>query len=146
MKKIIVSACLLGTPCRYDGKSKPCGEVIALQERFTLVPICPEVMGGLSTPRTPAERQGNKVVTGDGKDVTNAYRKGAELVLEKAKEAGCSFAILKEKSPACGNGKIYDGTFSKTLTEGYGVCAEHLLQNGIRVIGESEIEKLKEEK
>ena len=144
MQKIIVSACLLGTPCRYDGASKPCEKVIALQKHFTLIPVCPEVMGGLSTPRTPAERQGNRVVTGDGQDVTAAYRKGAEAVLEKAKHEGCNIAVLKEKSPACGSGKVYDGTFSKTLTEGYGVCAEYLLQSGIRVIGESEIEKLKE--
>ena len=138
--KMLVSACLLGEPCRYDGKSKPCEAVLQLRERYTLIPVCPEVMGGLPTPRIPSECQADGTVRNrGGEDVTAAYRKGAEAVLSVAKENGCSVAILKERSPACGKGRIYDGTFSKTLTDGNGVCAELLLRNGIRVIGESEL-------
>ena len=139
--KILVSACLLGEPCRYDGDRKPCQAVLQLRERYTLIPVCPEVMGGLPTPRIPSECQADGTVRNrDGEDVTDAYRKGAEAVLSVAKENGCTVAILKERSPACGKGKIYDGTFSKTLTDGNGVCAELLLRNGIRVLGESELQ------
>lgn len=142
MKKILVSACLLGTPCRYDGKSKPCDAVIALSQYFELIPVCPEVMGGLQTPRVPAERTGDKVITENGKDVTKEYLLGAQNALRTAKENGCRIAVLKEKSPSCGKGRIYDGTHTKTLTEGNGTTAELLLKNGITVIGESEIHRL----
>ena len=139
--KMLISACLLGEPCRYDGDRKPCEAVLKLRDRHTLIPVCPEVMGGLPTPRIPSERQADGTVQNrEGEDVTVAYRKGAEAVLSVAKENGCTVAILKERSPACGKGKIYDGTFSKTLTDGNGVCAELLLRNGIRVIGESELQ------
>ncbi len=138
--RLLVSACLLGEPCRYDGKSKPCEAVLKLREQHTLIPVCPEVLGGLPTPRIPSECQADGTVRNRaGEDVTAAYRKGAEAVLTLAREHGCSAAILKERSPACGKGKIYDGTFSKTLTDGNGVCAALLLQNGIRVMGESEL-------
>lgn len=141
--KILVSACLLGEPCRYDGKSKPCEAVLKLGESHTLIPICPEVMGGLPTPRIPSERQKDGAVMNQkGMDVTQAYQKGAAAVFAVAQENGCSVAILKERSPACGNGKIYDGTFSKTLIDGNGVCTELLLKNGIHVIGESHLDAL----
>ena len=140
MKKILVSACLLGTPCRYDGKSKPNEHVIKLKRWFNLIPVCPEVAGGLHTPRVAAERVDDRVVTKDGKDVTTEYQKGANVALELAKKHGCAVAVLKEKSPSCGKGKIYDGTHSKTLTEGNGTAAELLMQNGIRVLGESEVD------
>lgn len=140
--KILVSACLLGTPCRYDGKSVPCDNVINLKERFELIPFCPEVAGGLKTPRVAAERQGDAVVTEGGCDVTKEYRSGAEQALQIAKENGCTIAILKEKSPSCGKGAIYDGTFSRTLKDGNGVTAQLLLEHGITVIGESEVTTL----
>lgn len=140
--KILVSACLLGTPCRYDGKSVPCDRVINLKERFELIPFCPEVAGGLKTPRTAAERQGDSVVTSSGCDVTKEYKSGAEQALQIAKENGCTVAILKEKSPSCGKGKIYDGTFRKVLADGNGVTAQLLLEHGITVVGESEVEML----
>lgn len=107
-----------------------------------MVPVCPEIFGGLATPRDPAEIIGNKVITKNGEDVTENYKRGAKEVLKLAKFYGCKLAILKERSPSCGYGKIYDGTFSGRLTDGNGVTAELLIEIGIRVIGESEIESL----
>lgn len=134
---ILVSACLLGVPCRYDGKSVPCPAVAALSGRHKLIPVCPEVLGGLNTPRTPAERSGSRVITRDGDDVTKAYLAGAKAALETAKKFGCRYAVLKEHSPSCGTGKIYDGTFSGRLISGSGVAAELLSGSGITVVGES---------
>ena len=143
--KILVSACLLGVRCRYDGKSKPHPAVERLLEQHTLIPVCGEIFGGLPTPRVSAERQGARVVTADGCDVTAAYRRGAEEVLRLAERYGCKAAILKERSPSCGSGRIYDGTFTGTLTDGWGVTAELLRDHGICVIGESEAETWREE-
>ena len=138
--KILVSACLLGEPCRYDGQSKPCEAVLRLGEWHTLIPICPEVMGGLSTPRSPAEIQPDgRVVNRLGVDVTKQYRAGAEEALRMAKD--CSLAILKEKSPSCGKGRVYDGSFTGTLCDGNGICASLLLANGIDVLGETEVQE-----
>lgn len=139
---ILVSACLLGVSCRYDGKSKPHAAVRELVRQHHVIPVCGEIFGGLPTPRTPAERAGGKVWTRDGADVTAQYRRGAEEVLRLAQLYGCTVAVLKERSPSCGSGKIYDGTFTGTLTDGWGVTAELLRQNGIRVLGESEIQEL----
>lgn len=144
MKKeaILVSACLLGVCCRYDGACKPNDKVIALREKYILIPICPEVDGGLPTPRTPSERVGDKVLMRDGKDVTENYRLGAEAALDRAKAFSCSIAVLKARSPSCGSGAIYDGSFSGTLTDGDGVGAELLKKNGITVYTEDEIDNL----
>ena len=142
MENILVSACLLGVACRYDGKRKPNEAVIALKEKYNLIPVCPEIMGGLPTPRLPSEIRGETVIMGNGEDVTDKYSKGAEETLRLARLFGCGKAVLKEKSPSCGSGRIYDGTFSKTLTEGNGVTAGMLLANGIRVAGETEIDAL----
>ena len=140
---VLVSACLLGEPCRYDGKSKPCEAVIELEERFTLIPICPEVMGGLPTPRPPAELQPDgRVVNCEGRDVSAEYRLGAERSLELGRRYGCRRAILKEKSPSCGRGQIYNGRFERVLCQGDGVCAALLEKNGIRVLGESCVSEL----
>ena len=114
-------------------------------EQHTLIPVCGEILGGLPTPRVSAERQGERVVTADGRDVTAAYRRGAEEVLRLAERYGCKAAILKERSPSCGSGRIYDGTFTGTLTDGWGVTAELLRDHGICVIGESEAETWREE-
>ncbi len=142
--KLLISGCLLGLACRYDGECRPLPEEIltALGEKFQLIPVCPEQLGGLSTPRNPAERVGNMVISNMGKDVTEEYQKGAAEVLKLAELFGCTAALLKEKSPACGNGLIYDGSFRKNLVPGDGVAAELLKGNGIDVFGESEIEKL----
>ena len=139
---ILVSACLLGCPCRYDGKSKPNDAVLALMEHHTLIPICPEQMGGLATPRVPAERKDGGVFTERGRDVTEQYRRGAEEALRLAQLYGCKYAILKERSPSCGNGQIYDGSFSRRLINGDGVTAQLLKAHGITVLGESEVDKL----
>ena len=140
--KILISACLLGARCRYDGASKEHPEVLKLAERHTLVPVCPEQLGGLPTPRTPSERQGEFVRTREGVDVTEAYRRGAEEALRLCRTLGCEAAVLKERSPSCGCGEIYDGTFTGTLTAGDGVTAELLKSCGIPVYGESQIDDL----
>ena len=139
---ILVSACLLGVRCRYDGDSKPNEAVLRLMEEHTLIPICPEQLGGLATPRPPAERQGDAVRTRSGRDVTEQYRRGAEEALRLCRLYGCEAAVLKERSPSCGSGAVYDGTFSGVLTTGDGVTAELLTANGIPVYGESQLEKL----
>ncbi len=137
MKSILVSACLLGTPCRYDGKSKPVKTICDLQKTHHLVPVCPEVFGGLPTPRIPSEIVGDRVLTKDGRDVTQNYQDGATKALEIARANKCEIAILKERSPSCGMGCIYSGNFDKTLVSGNGITTDLLLKNGIRVLGES---------
>ena len=140
--RILISACLLGTRCRYDGASKAHPLIAALAERHTLVPVCPEQLGGLATPRPPAERQGGRVVTNSGTDVTAQYRRGAEETLMLCKLFDCQAAVLKERSPSCGRGQVYDGTFTGTLTAGNGVTAALLEEHGIPVYGESRMEEL----
>ena len=142
MENILVSACLLGVSCRYDGKSKPNENVIALKDRYNIIPVCPEIMGGLPTPRKASEIQGCQVVMGDGTNVTKEYQKGAEEVLRLCRLFGCKRAVLKEKSPSCGCGKVYDGTFSGKLIDGNGITAKLLMENGIEVFGETGIMNL----
>ena len=140
--KILISACLLGVHCRYDGASKAYPNLEKLAKRHMLVPVCPEQLGGLATPRIPSERQGDRVRTREGADVTEVYRRGAEEALRLARTLGCEAAVLKERSPSCGCGEIYDGTFTGTLTAGDGVTAELLKAHGIPVYGESQIDLL----
>lgn len=132
-ERIIVSACLLGVRCRYDGQSKPNEKIIELARQGNIVPICPEQLGGLPTPRVWVERVGDKVLTRDGKDVTEQYKLGAEEALIIAQLVRCTNAILKAKSPSCGSGKIYDGSFSGKLIDGDGVCAKLFRNHGIKV-------------
>lgn len=138
---ILISACLLGQYCRYDGQTKVYPQVQALLVRddIHLIPVCPEQCGGLATPRPAAERQGKRVVTTNGSDVTAQYQRGAEAALYWARLFHCTKAILKEKSPSCGHGQIYDGTFSRTLTAGDGVTVELLRAEGLEIIGESDL-------
>ena len=121
---ILVSACLLGASCRYDGASKGDPRLEALRAQgHTLVPVCPEVLGGLPTPRPPAELQKDgRVVNREGVDVTAEYRSGAERALEIARAHGCTCGVLKERSPSCGSGRVYDGTFTRTLIPGAGAA------------------------
>ena len=140
--KILISACLLGIPCRYDGKAKPQPWAEALAGRHDLVPVCPEQLGGLPTPRTPSERRGDRVVMNTGADVTEQYRRGAACALRLYQLLGCKAAVLKERSPSCGCGAVYDGTFTGTLTAGDGVTAALLQAHGIRVLGESQVLEL----
>ena len=138
---LLISACLLGTNCKYNGGNNalPEEKLAALRERYRLIPVCPERDGGLPTPRLPSERLGERVRNRAGEDVTRAFRRGAELALETAKREGCRMALLKERSPSCGSGKIYDGSFTGTVIPGDGITAELLRKNGIAVFGESEI-------
>ena len=143
-RKILVSACLLGICCRYDGRGNPNDAVLSLLNRddITLIPVCPEQLGGLSTPRIPSERRGERVVNRAGEDVTSQFLRGAEEALRIAKLYGCQVAVLKERSPSCGCGRIYDGTFSRKLTDGDGVTAELLRREGIKVYGESQVTEM----
>lgn len=135
----LCSACLLGVKCRYDGGSKPHEKVINLATKEILIPVCPEQLGGLSTPRKPAEQKGDRVVTKDGDDVTANFKRGAEQVLELAKLYNIKSAILKQKSPSCGCGQIYDGTFSGAIIDDDGVTAKFLKENGIEVLTEDDL-------
>lgn len=131
--KILVSSCLLGENCRYKGDNCKNEKVLALKGEHELIGVCPEVMGGLSTPRAPSERVGDKVISSEGKDVTENYRAGAEAALKIAKREKVDYCIFKAKSPSCGCGKIYDGTFSGKLVEGNGVTSELFLKNGFSI-------------
>ncbi len=135
----LVSACLVGVRCRYDGQSKPDARVLELMQQGRVIPVCPEQLGGLPTPRVSAERRGDGVITKDGRDVTEEFRRGAEEAVRVARLAGCRKAILKARSPSCGSGKIYDGTFSGTQVDGDGVCAALCKANGIQVVTEEEL-------
>ncbi len=142
---ILVSACLLGLPARYDGKEKACPWVLSLGEKHTLIPVCPEQMGGLPTPRTPCERRGSSVVDKNGTDRTETYEKGAACALRAAELNGCTIAILKQRSPSCGSNMIYDGSFTGRVIPGAGVAAKALQRAGLTVFSEEDqqaVEKL----
>lgn len=137
--KLAVSACLLGEPCRYDGSARPCAAVEALAERHELVPLCPERAAGLPVPRPPAEIAGReplRVVDAEGCDITDAFARGARLCAEEALAAGCAGAVLKSRSPSCGSGAVYDGTFSGALVPGWGLAAALLRDAGLPVVDE----------
>jgi uncharacterized protein YbbK (DUF523 family) len=136
---IIVSACLAGVGCRYDGAAKPCDAIIRLVAEGQAVPVCPEQLGGLPTPRPPAEIIGNHVIRKDGIDVTGEFTRGAQEALKLAQLVGAKTAILKSRSPSCGSGKIYDGSFTGRLVDGNGLFAELCKQEGIEVKTEEEI-------
>ena len=135
---ILISACLGGIPCRMDGASKPSTAVQKLIAEGRAVPICPEVMGGLPTPRIPSERLGERVVNRAGENVTAAFQRGAEAALRVCLETGCTAAILKAKSPSCGFGTIHNGLFDDGLTEGNGVLVDLLIRQGIPVMTEQD--------
>jgi len=145
----LCSACLLGIACRYDGKIKAHPTLLELAKREILIPVCPEQLGGQSTPRPDAEISGGdglKVLEGkarvlepDGNDVTSNFIFGAEETLQIARLYGINEAILKQRSPSCGSGKIYDGSFGRKIIPGDGVTAALLKKNGIKVISEEEL-------
>ena len=142
--KILISACLLGVACKYSGGDNVCPALLnAVQHSgHTFIPICPEVYGGLPTPRPPAERTGNCVLTETGTDVTAQYQRGAEAALRLARLTGCEAAILKANSPSCGCGTIYDGTFRHLKIAGDGVTAELLQAHGLCVYDEDNFSEL----
>lgn len=142
--RLLVSACLLGAHCRYDGGSNtlPDLDLDALLQAHQCVPVCPEIMGGLPTPRIPAERRGEQVLTRDGRDVTEAFQRGAREALRLAELFRCQGALLKERSPSCGHGYIYDGSFTHSKVPGDGVTAQALKEAGLPLFGESELSRL----
>ncbi|MCM1114555.1 MAG: DUF523 domain-containing protein [Clostridium sp.] len=142
--KILVSACLLGENCKYNGGNNKCEAVIALSKKHTLIPICPEHFAELPTPRVPSEIKGDKVYSKNGEDLTSAFHDGAEKALYVAEESGCQIAVLKERSPSCGFGEIYDGSFSGKTIRGNGVTAQLLYDHGITVLGETTLDKIKD--
>ena len=142
MENILISACLLGICCRYDGQGKLHNNIEQLKEKYHLIPICPEQLGGLTTPRKPCEQSNGRVVTQDGDDYTNEFESGALEVLKLANLFDCKIAILKERSPSCGFGSVYDGSFSNRLISGDGITANLLKMNKIKIIGESHITSL----
>ena len=145
MANILVSACLLGCECRYKGDSCRNESVMALAGEHTLLAVCPEQMGGLSTPRHPAEIQGDKLINSAGVDVTAEYMKGAKTACHLAKLNGVKFAVMKANSPSCGHGMIYDGSFSGNKVPGNGVTVRLLEADGIKVFNEDELDGLLKE-
>lgn len=139
--KIVVSACLLGEHCKYNGGTNESKKLKALLRGHEVIAVCPEVMGGLPTPRVPVERSGGVAVNRDGVDVDREFRLGAQRALEQAKSFSASLAILQSRSPSCGVGKIYDGSFSGTLIDGNGIFTEQLMQEGICVKDIRDVEK-----
>ena len=141
-EKILVSACFLHEGYKYNGGANINEKIKGLAEKYDFVLICPEVFGGLSTPRLPSEIVNDKVLNSIGEDVTKAFVNGAKKALELALENGCKKAILKAKSQSCGNGLVYDGSFSHIIIKGDGVAAKLLMENSITIYTEDEIEKL----
>lgn len=139
MAKILVSACLLGLPVRYDGQSKAVEKIKDLANDNVLIPVCPEQLGGLSTPRVKSEIKGKCVVRYDGIDVTDNYLKGANITLDIAKLNKVDYCILKSKSPSCGKDLVYDGNFNGTLVDGDGITCKLLRENGFVVYSEEDI-------
>ena len=145
IEHILVSSCLCGKNCKWDGGNNKNQKLLDYMEsmkgKAVFHEVCPEQMGGLSTPRPASEIrvEDRRVVNTEGVDVTAEFELGAELALQVAKKYGCTMAVLKERSPSCGCHGVYDGTFSKTLVDGMGKAAKLLTQNGIHVISESEI-------
>ena len=137
---ILVSACLLGVACRYDGASRPNERVLALAREHTLIPLCPEQLGGLPTPRIPSEYDGQRVLNRAGEDVTEAFHRGASECVRLARLLQADLVILKDKSPSCGVGLRYSGRFDGTLAERDGVTAEQLKEAGIPLISCTEID------
>ncbi|MDF2672723.1 MAG: hypothetical protein K0R09_988 [Clostridiales bacterium] len=146
---ILISACLCGVDCRYSGDSKSNEKIYSLLMDGNVQLVCPEQLGGLPTPRHPAEicqgtsedviKGSGKVLNNQGEDVTKHFIKGAEETLKIAKTLGCNKAILKSRSPSCGCGNVYSGNFDGTLVEGNGVTAQLLMENGIEVLTEEDI-------
>ncbi len=138
-EKLLISACLCGTNCKYNGSNNKLSNLDILENKYELIKICPEVMGNLGVPRKPCEINHNKVITNDGIDLTNNFVIGANEALMKCKEHGCTKALLKNGSPSCGSTLIYDGTFSGNKINGMGITANLLKSNGIELYSEEDI-------
>ena len=141
-EKLLISACLLGRNCKYNGGNNLHPLAQALGERYELIPVCPECFGGLSIPHEPSEIRGDRVVSRSGEDVTEPFRLGAERTAAIARERGATMAVLKERSPSCGCRGVYDGTFTGTVVPGMGIAAKQLADMGVTLYGESDIPDL----
>ena len=141
-ERLLISACLLGRNCKYSGGNNYHPLTEALRDRYELVPVCPECMGGLPIPHDPAERVGDKVISRTGTDVTAEFKKGAELALRRARQTGAKLALLKERSPSCGSHFVYDGTFTGTVVPGQGMTAALLAGRGVELFSEETIARL----
>ncbi|MCR4691417.1 MAG: DUF523 domain-containing protein [Lachnospiraceae bacterium] len=139
MKKIIVSACLLGQNCKYNGGNNYSKKVAEFIKEYEVIPVCPEVAGGLSTPRIPCEIVDGVVTDRNGESKDKEFRDGAKLCVEKAIEENVELALLQSRSPSCGVKQIYDGSFCGKLIEGRGVFAQLLVENGIEVLDAEDI-------
>lgn len=146
MEKILVSACLLGDKCKYNGKDNYLKKIEELKQYYDIVPICPEVMGGLTTPRDPSEIFKDKVISSKGKNVTKQFNEGANLSVNIAKYLHIKKALLKENSPSCGKNNVYDGSFKGKLVNGEGITTKALKNLEITIYNEEEIDILIEEK
>ena len=135
---VLISACLLGEACRYDGKSSEQTELIDRIRDKQLISVCPEVEGGLPTPRPPAEVKGDQVLRENGVDVTSQFIKGSEFCRDKGISEKVTLAILKSRSPACGCGQIYNGSFTKTLVEGDGIFTQTLKAAGFECVSDED--------
>ena len=142
MIKILISHCLLGENCKWNGRNNAREMIIALQDKVEFIPVCAEVWGGLPTPRIPSERVEDKVMNEIGLEVTRQYVEGAKKVLEVALKNNVKYAIFKERSPSCGVHQIYNGKFERTPIDGKGVTTELLEQNGIKVFSDEDIEEI----
>ena len=136
MEYIIVSSCLLGVNCRYDGGNEFRENIKGLMTKYNLIPVCGEIFGGMTTPRNPSEIIGDKVFDNSGIDVSENFYRGAEEVVNLCKLYDCKLAILKSNSPSCGFGQIYDGTFSGNKVDGMGITAKLLDKNGVQIFNE----------
>ncbi len=139
---LIVSACLAGVECRYNGSPFPIPAILNMVKRGLALPVCPEILGGFSIPRPPAEIRHGQIVFNTGEDVTEQFLRGANAACAIALTIGCQKAIVKSKSPSCGCGSIYDGTFSGTLIAGDGIFTQLLKEHGIEVLTEENLEEL----
>lgn len=139
---LIVSACLAGVECRYNGSPFPVPAILNMVKKGTALPVCPEILGGLTIPRPPAEIRNGRIVLNTGEDVTEQFLRGAQTAFAIAAAIGCQKAVVKSKSPTCGCGRIYDGTFSGTLIAGDGIFTKLLKEHDIEVLTEEDLEEL----
>ena len=142
MEYLLVSSCLLGNNVKYNGKNNYVADIEKIKNKYNIIVVCPEVMGGLPIPRIPSEILNDRVVNKEGTDVTNNFYAGANIALELVKKYNIKKALLKEGSPSCGSNYIYDGTFSGTKVEGQGITAKELSKLGVKIYNEKQIEDL----
>lgn len=135
----VVSACLAGFKCRFDGESRPCPAVVKLYEEGRALPVCPESLSGLKAPRAPVEWKNGRAINRDGEDKTEYFERGAQKALDKALASRCKRAIVKSRSPSCGYGQIYDGSFSRSLCAGNGLWTNKLLEHGFEVFTQEKL-------